>query len=113
MGQFMIILNHLCLMEFPPLSIGRIHFEFKGCWVVIHNSLQFLNYSMQAEGGSAIPYQTPRSVASDLVLHCLSMSHLIDARLTYEPDFFFRKVNLEKNSANDNKIIKNYPALKS
>ena len=31
--------NLLCLMEFPPRSIGRIHFEFKGCWLVKSDSI--------------------------------------------------------------------------
>ena len=35
------ILTHLCLMEFPPLSIGRLYFEFKGCWVL--SNLHFLS----------------------------------------------------------------------
>ena len=31
------ILTHLYLMNLPPLSIRRIHFEFKGCWVESFN----------------------------------------------------------------------------
>ena len=27
---------------FPSLSFGRIHFEFKGCWLVNFNHIQFL-----------------------------------------------------------------------
>ena len=33
--------------------------------------------------------QTPRSAASDLVLHCLPMSHLWDARLKWVNVLFF------------------------
>ena len=36
-----------------------------------------IEYSISNSGD---PYQTPRSVASDLGLHCLSMSHKKDAR---------------------------------
>ena len=31
------MVHHLCLWNFPPLSFGRIHFEYKGCWVVSFN----------------------------------------------------------------------------
>ena len=30
------------LMEGPTLTIGRIHSELKGCWVVIYNFIQIL-----------------------------------------------------------------------
>ena len=35
------------------------------------------------QANSAEPDQTPRSAASDMVLHCLSMSHKKDARLIW------------------------------
>ena len=40
---------------------------------------QFLKYILKVN--SVEPDQTPRFVASDLVLHCLPMSHNKDARL--------------------------------
>ena len=46
--------------NFPPLSIGQIHFKFKGGSVEIYNFIQILKV---------------HSVASALVLHCLLMSH--------------------------------------
>ena len=35
-------LTHLCWWKFPSLSFGRIHFEFKGCWVVNFNLIKVL-----------------------------------------------------------------------
>ena len=36
------ILTHLCLMVFPNLSFGQIHFCFKGYWVVFLIFIQIL-----------------------------------------------------------------------
>ena len=38
------------------------------------------------------PDQTPHSAASDLGLHCLSMSHLWDARLQWVNDFLQNRI---------------------
>ena len=45
------------------------------------NFVQFLKVYLQAN--SALSDQIPHSAASDLVLHCLSMSHKIDTRLKW------------------------------
>ena len=45
-------------------------------WVV----LSFVGHSVSS---SVIPDQTPRSMASDLGLHCLSIWHIEDARLVW------------------------------
>ena len=51
-------------------------FKFKGCLVVIYNFIQTLKVHYR-------PDQMPHFVASesDLVLHCLPMSHNLDTRL--------------------------------
>ena len=36
------LLTHLCRMDSPPLSIGTVHFCFKGCWVVFFIFIQIL-----------------------------------------------------------------------
>ena len=36
------ILTHLFLMRFLPLSIGPVHFRFKGCWVVFFHFVLIL-----------------------------------------------------------------------
>ena len=51
----------------PPLSIGTVHFCFKGRLVVIF-ILILIEFS-------ASLIKTPRFVASGLGLHCLHMSH--------------------------------------
>ena len=66
---------HICLMEFPPLSNGRIYFGFEGCWVV---NLKVYSLSKQCRTWS---YAKFCILASDMVLHCLPMSLLKDARL--------------------------------
>ena len=63
-----IILTHLRLIIG---AIGRIYFECKGCWIVSFNSIQILK--VHSVTNSAETGQTPRPVASDLVLHCLPM----------------------------------------
>ena len=47
--------------------------------MVCFNSFKFQKFFLYVS--SAKPDQTPRSVASDLVLHCLPSSHKTDAKL--------------------------------
>ena len=54
--------------NFLSLSIGTVKFCFKG-------------YSIFFQANSGDPDQTLHSVASDLGLHCLPMSHQKDTRL--------------------------------
>ena len=54
-------------------------FEFKGCWIVIFNFIQFEKFILQANSEKF--GQTLCSVASDLILIRLPMSHKKDARL--------------------------------
>ena len=76
-------LTHLCRMQFyfPYLSFGRIHFEFKCCWMMNLNFIQISKVHFVSNLNSAKPDQTPHSAATDLVFHCLPMSHKKDARL--------------------------------
>ena len=64
----------------PPLSIERIHFQFKCCWVVT-GTFPFHKYILEAD--SEEPYQTPENAASDLVLYCLPINHKQDAGLKW------------------------------
>ena len=72
-----------------PLSIGRIHFKFMGCWVVSFNFIQISkvhSVSKQCRTGLDVS----DLVTSDLVLHSLPLSHNKDARLkqaSYYSDF--------------------------
>ena len=64
---------------FLPLSIGRVHFQFYGCWMVF--LFKFLKKLLLAN--SREPVQTQRYAASDQVFHCLRMSHKKDDRLIW------------------------------
>ena len=55
---------------------GPVHFRFKACLVVFF----FILKSNILLAISEDPDQTPRSAASNLGLHCLSMFHKKDAR---------------------------------
>ena len=72
-----VCLTHLCRMYFPilinltsPCSVLRL---LSG---IFHYYSNFKRNSGELD-------QTPRSAASDLVLHCWPMSHKKDARLIY------------------------------
>ena len=52
----------------------------RGVWLVFTITM-FYKKNHEFNANSADPDQTPRSVASDLGLHCLPVSHLWDARL--------------------------------
>ena len=68
-------------MEFPTLINWTYSFRIKGYGVVSFNFIQFLKaYSARKQSK---PDQTPRSAASDLVLHLFQMSHKKDAGLTW------------------------------
>ena len=60
---------------------GLFHFRYKGVWLVFNNII-FIEIPV-FNANSVDPDQTPRSVASDLGLHCLPMSLLWDARLKW------------------------------
>ena len=70
-------------MEFPTLIIGPDHFGLKGSLVAffIFFFLILIEHSIKTNSGE--PDQMRRSVASDLFLHCLWMSHKKDARLKW------------------------------
>ena len=65
-------------MEFPTVINWTSPFHLKGCWVVVFIFIQILREHSVNRGD---PDQTPRSVESDLVLHCLPMSNKKEARL--------------------------------
>ena len=46
-------------------------------------SILYLNFKRNLSANSGQPGQTPHFAASDLVLHCLLMSHKKDARLIW------------------------------
>ena len=50
----------------------------------------------KVNANSAEPDQTPRSAASDLGLHCLSMSLLWDARLKWIKEVICRNLHIDK-----------------
>ena len=76
------ILTNLSLIDFPLLSIGPAHFNFKGSWWSIFIFLfKFLIDPLYINSGD--PDQTPRYTASDLGLHCLRTSHKKDASLIW------------------------------
>ena len=56
-------------------------FEFKGWWMVNFNFIRILKVHLCAN--SAKPDQMPQSAASDLVFHCLPMSHKKEAGLKW------------------------------
>ena len=59
--------------------MGRIHFELKGCRSVINNFFKLL--TVHSVSNNAEFDQTTSFAAFDLVLHCLLMSHKMDARI--------------------------------
>ena len=64
-----------------PLAVGRVNFQFKGCWVVLFNFIHSVANSKDSD-------HTPPNTASDLGLHYLSLSHekddsLISVNLVY------------------------------
>ena len=66
----------LRIVECPltHLSIGRIHLEFKCCWVVSFNFIQ-ISKVHPVRKKSTESDQTLRFAGSDLVLHCLLIFH--------------------------------------
>ena len=64
-----------------PYPLDESISNFKGCRVVISILFKFYKHFLQAN--SAEPDQTPLFAASDLVLHCLPISHKRDAMLIW------------------------------
>ena len=62
---------------FPILSIGPVHFRFKGRWVVLFNFIQIL-----IEHSIRKPRPDATFCGVQYGLHCLPISHKKDARLT-------------------------------
>ena len=62
-------------------SLGRSLSYIRGVWLVLLLSC-YVEVS-ELNANSIDPDQRPRSVASDLGLHCLPMSLLLDARLKW------------------------------
>ena len=81
-------------MDMPLLSIGPVHFSFKGYWVVFFIFIQILIEHYVSKQGR------PRSdaVASDLGLNCLSMPHGKASRLIrvkhFSKTFLYLKASL-------------------
>ena len=68
-------LTHICRLDSLRQMFWQVHFEQKGRLVIYELWLCFVEIRvLKAE--SVDPDQTPRSVASDLDLHCLRMSLL-------------------------------------
>ena len=68
----MLFLTHLCQIEFPTVINWICPFPILGLLGVIFHL-----------ANSGEPDQMPRFAASDLVLHCLPMSHKKDPRLIW------------------------------
>ena len=66
--------NRLFYLHSSDPSISNI----RGVWLVFIITIFYKNSVLNAN--SVDPGQTPRSAASDLGLHCLQMSLLLDAR---------------------------------
>ena len=62
--------------------IERIHFEFNSFWIIFYKSIHF--FQVHSISNSAEPAHMSRIVASDLVQHCLLMSHELDITLILE-----------------------------
>ena len=76
--MFVKILFNTCMPigNVPPLSIGRIHFEFKGCWVAINNSIPISKYVYILKATIAEQGKTSRSAASVIWLCTVCWYHL-------------------------------------
>ena len=72
-------LTHLCLVDSSSLTLLTSPFPVEGVSGKFLLLPCFRRMSV-INANSVDPDQTPRFAASDLCLHCLSMSHLWDAR---------------------------------
>ena len=70
-------LNPYMLSGLAYLNFGPVHFQFKGVKSVFIVTMFYRNLVFNAN--SVDPDQMPHSAASDLGLHCLSVSLLWDA----------------------------------
>ena len=75
------IINRLMPNDFPILTHWKNQLPIFGVLRCISRFIQILIENSLANSGD--PDQTPRSVASDLGLHRLPMSHKKDARLIW------------------------------
>ena len=66
-------------------SLDRSISCIRGVWLVL--LLSCFEETIELNANSVYSDQMPRSAASDLGLHCLSMSHLWDARLKWVNTF--------------------------
>ena len=74
---------YLIYAELSSLDVSI--YIIRDVWLVFfyHHVVYIYKYIPVLNAKSVDPGQTPRSVASDLGLHCLPMSHLWDARLKW------------------------------
>ena len=73
-------MTYLCLMKFPSIINWTNPFQIKGLLDInLHFFFKFSKQIMYVK--SAELDQTPRSVASCLVLHCLTNPHKMTAML--------------------------------
>ena len=66
-------LTHLCRVDSSTITLWTGPFPIEGIFVIFTIAIFYRNSCLQK---SVDPDQTPRSVASDLLLHCLPMSLL-------------------------------------
>ena len=78
-AELSLILTHLSRMGFPTHQLGQYISVLRIVGWYFSFSFKFQLNNLSANSGD--PDQTPRSVASDLGLHCLPVSHIKDARL--------------------------------
>ena len=71
-------LTHSCLVDSSISLFGQVHFQIKWC-LVCFLVLSLIIEIVVLTANNVDPDRTPRSVASDLGLHCLPMSFLWDA----------------------------------
>ena len=72
------VINPVMPNGIPPLPY---QLDKPSCWVKIYNYIQILK--VHSVSKSVEPDQMSHLAESDLVLHCLPMSHKMDARLIW------------------------------
>ena len=97
-------LTHICLMDLPILINWTSIFHSRGVWCNFSFLFYFELIFLLAD--SEDPDQTPRSAASDLGLHCLTMSQKWDAMIIWVKDekWKFFEINPDQRSGHGSKV---------
>ena len=95
------------------LLFGQVHFLYNWYQVNFYCCQYFEEISLLTAKGVDSD-QTPRSAASDLCLHYLTMSHLWDARLKWvNPLLLARSITLNSGLRSDNRYVRGYKQTKA